>query len=138
MLNRFWFVPMLNSGKLNFRFFQQLCRFCPFDNANITQRKTLPLLSSKRIEAFLDEIFADEENIKTSRFLTKFNLLQNCVIDNIVDGKFKPMAETLVPQFTVEVGAADGITDTAGVEPDATKKGAFFFVGIVSFRFGDK
>ena len=43
------------------------------------------------------------------------------------------MAETLVPQFTVEVGAADGITDTAGVEPDATKKGAFFFVGIVSF-----
>ena len=99
---------------------------------------TLQLLSSKRIEAFLDEIFADEENIKTSRFLTKFNLLQNCVIDNIVDGKFKPMAETLVPQFTVEVDAADGITDTAGVEPDATKKGAFFFVGIVSFRFGDK
>ena len=93
----------------------------------------LQLLSSKRIEAFLDEIFADEENIKTSRFLTKFNLLQNCVIDNIVDGKFKPMAETLVPQFTVEVGAADGITDTAGVEPDATKKGAFFFVGIVSY-----
>ena len=130
---------MLNSGEFNFRFFfQQLCRFCPFDNANITQRKTLPLLSSKRIEAFLDEIFADEENIKTSRFLTKFNLLQNCVIDNIVDGKFKPMAETLVPQFTVEVGAADGITDTAGVEPDATKKGAFFFVGIVSFRFVDK
>ena len=42
------------------------------------------------------------------------------------------MAETLVPQFTVEVGAADGITDTAGVEPDATKKGAFFFVGIAS------
>ena len=88
--------------------------------------------SSKRIEAFLDEIFDDQENIKTSRFLTKFNLLQNCVIDNIVDGKFKPMAETLVPQFTVEVGAAEGITDTTGVEPDATKKGAFFFVGIVS------
>merc|ERR1712131_173216 len=91
--------------------------------------------SSKRIEAFLDEIFGDEENIKTSRFLTKFNLLQNCVIDNIVDGKFKPMAETLVPQFTVEVGAADGITDTAGVEPDATKKGAFFFVDNACHRF---
>ena len=88
--------------------------------------------SSKRIESFLDEIFGDEENIKTSRFLTKFNLLQNCVIDNIVDGKFKPIAETLVPQFTVEVGAAGAITDTTGVEPDATKKGAFFFVGIVS------
>ena len=36
------------------------------------------------------------------------------------------------PIFIVEIDAIEQITDTIGVEPDATKKGAFFSVGAAS------
>ena len=61
------------------------------------------IYSSKRIEIFLDEIFEKETRIPTERFLTKFLLLQETVVENIADGKVRPMADALVPQFTATI-----------------------------------
>ena len=85
-------------------------------------------LSSKRIESFLDDCFGDQRRIPIDGFVAKFNLLQENIIENIADGKTRPMAQSLIPQFEETIGPIGSMpTIIDDREPDAVKQGAFFF-----------
>ena len=57
--------------------------------------------STKRYNQFLEEMFGDEEHIETSKFLTKYRLLEESALEDIKSGKVEQKPSEVTAQLRI-------------------------------------